>query len=83
MSKISKEELKVEMEKGASKITENDILKVIEEQEKIKEKFSKGPLAKFMGKVKVFIELLKDYINGNYKENLTVPKSLNNPKQLY
>jgi len=68
MSKVSKEELKAEMEKGASKITENDILKVIEEQEKIKEKFSKGPLAKFMDKVKVFIELLKDYINGNYKE---------------
>jgi len=67
-NEVSKEEAKKELEKNASKITEEDIVKVLEQKEKIQEKFTNGPLGKFMSEVKILMEMLKDYIDGNYKE---------------
>lgn len=52
-------------------INDEDIKKVIDNQDKIDEKLNeKGPLDRFFTDIKLFLGLLKDYYQGNYR---TIP----------
>lgn len=66
---ISKEEAMSRLKQDASKITDQDLQKLIEKADEIKNKFDeKGPLGRFIIDVKLMISLVQDYWNGNYKE---------------
>ena len=67
--RITEEQATEELKKGAEKITEDDLRKVLDKESDIEEKFSNNSsLKKFMNDVKLFFSLIQDYINGNYRE---------------
>lgn len=66
---ITEEEAMGRLKKDASKITDQDLERLIEKADEIKQKFDeKGPLGRFITDVKLMISLVKDYWNGNYRE---------------
>lgn len=53
----------------AKNLTENDIKRVMEKADNIKQTFeSKGPLGRFLRDAKLMMALLRDYRNGTYRE---------------
>ncbi|MBD3169246.1 MAG: DUF1232 domain-containing protein [candidate division Zixibacteria bacterium] len=55
--------------KGAKGISDKDIEKVTQRADEIKKKVkSKGPLNRFIEDVKLLLDLIKDYWNGNYRK---------------
>lgn len=69
MAEISKEEAEEVINKGAKNVTEDDIQKVLDKQNEIENKFKKnGPLARFVNDLKLLFAIIKDYINGTYRE---------------
>ena len=51
--------------------SEADAQNVFDNEDKIKDLSSKGPLKKYLDYIALFISMLKDYFKGNYKE---IPK---------
>lgn len=69
MSKISKETAGKEHNKRQKKFTEKDLDKILKAEENLKEKFkSQGKLKRFIDDIQVLFSMIKDYINGNYRE---------------
>lgn len=56
------------IEKRASKVTESDVEKVVDNSDSIRDKFEHaGPLGRYIGDVKLLISLVKDYWSGEYR----------------
>ena len=56
---------------GAEKVTNQDIEKVVEHADEIRQQFtSRGPLKRFVDDSKTLVALLKDYRAGNYRAAL-------------
>lgn len=57
------------IKQGASKIKEEDVKKVIDRAEEIKNKFKpSGPLGRFIEDFKLLLSILSNYWSGKYKE---------------
>lgn len=67
MEGITDEEAREVIRKGSRRITGDDIETVVERADDI-EKKTHGPLARFMGDIKLLIALVKDYWNKSYRE---------------
>jgi len=66
---MREEEAVEELKKGAKKITEDDLKKVLDKESEIEEKISSNnKLKKFLNDIKLFFSLIRDYVNGNYRE---------------
>ena len=65
---MNEESINNEFNKRKQHTTKDDLKKVLENEKKIKNKSQKGALAKFWDDIKLMYSLLKDYINGEYKE---------------
>lgn len=64
MSTINEEYVK----SGAEKVTSQDIEKVVEHADEIRQQFkSRGPLRRFVEDGKMLVSLLKDYRKGTYR----------------
>lgn len=67
MSTMSEEYVK----SGAEKVTSQDIEKVVEHADEIRQQFkSRGPLRRFVEDGKMLVSLLKDYRRGTYRAAL-------------
>jgi uncharacterized membrane protein YkvA (DUF1232 family) len=56
---------------GAEKVTNQDIEKVVEHADEIRQQFTtRGPLKRFVDDGKTLVALLKDYRAGNYRAAL-------------
>ena len=67
--KVSKEQANEALDKGAKNVTEEDIQKVLNKQEEIENKFNEnGPLGRFVADLKLLFSIIKDYVNGEYRE---------------
>jgi uncharacterized membrane protein YkvA (DUF1232 family) len=67
MSTMSEEYVK----SGAEKVTSQDIEKVVEHADEIRQQFkSRGPLRRFVEDGKMLVSLLKDYRRGTYRTAL-------------
>ena len=67
--KVSKEQANEALNKGAKKVTEDDLQKVLDKQEEIEEKFKgNGPLGRFVADLKLLFSIIKDYVSGEYRE---------------
>jgi uncharacterized membrane protein YkvA (DUF1232 family) len=65
LNKINEEFVK----KGAEKISDLDIKKVVDKADEIKDKFLKSKtLARFVEDVKLLLSLIKDYWTGRYRD---------------
>ncbi|MCX6558609.1 MAG: YkvA family protein [Candidatus Aminicenantes bacterium] len=55
--------------KGAKRITAEDVEKVLQKKREIEYKFEHaGPLGRFVADVKLFFSLVRDYMDGSYKK---------------
>ncbi len=64
-NKIGEELIK----EGSPKITEKDIVKVVDKSEDIQKKFrSRGPLQRFIEDARLLIAVVKDYWSGAYRK---------------
>jgi uncharacterized membrane protein YkvA (DUF1232 family) len=55
--------------KGAKRISAEDVEKVLQKKRQIEYKFEHaGPLGRFVEDVKLFFSLVRDYTNGSYKK---------------
>ena len=69
MTKITKETAGKEHEKRRKKFTEKDLDKILEAEENLKSKFkSQGRLKRFFEDIQILFSMIKDYINGSYRE---------------
>lgn len=69
MGNITRKRAEDELNKRAGKVTEADVVKVLEKEEAITRKFSRsGPLAKFMRDLRLFFDLLKSYWRKEYRK---------------
>ena len=67
-NKITKELAETQIKKGARKVTEEDLEKVLKKREEIEKKFSgEGPLGKFFADLKLLFGVIQDFMKGNYK----------------
>lgn len=68
-SSISDKEAREALEKGARNVSEEDLEKIVAHADNIEHTFqSHGPLKRFIEDVTLMISLIKDYINGEYRE---------------
>ena len=57
------------IKEGAPKITEKDIVKVVEKSDDIQKKFRvRGPLQRFIEDGRLLIAVVKDYLAGKYRK---------------
>lgn len=69
MKKITKEQAEESVRKGAKKVTEEDLVKVLQKRDEIEKKFKgEGPLGRFIADLKLLFAIIKDYTNGQYRE---------------
>ncbi len=69
MSKPNQKEAEEELKRGAENVTKEDFQKVLNKKKEIEDKFkSNGPLGRFISDLKILFALVKDYIDGNYRE---------------
>jgi len=69
MAKPNREEAEEELKRGAEKVTEEDFHKVLNKKKEIEEQFrGNGPLGRFISDLKILFALVKDYIDGEYRE---------------
>jgi len=68
MEEKKKQEIREEFKKQIEKITEKDLERVLEKREEIERKVKKGPLGKFIEDVRLFFELISDFISGKYRD---------------
>lgn len=69
MAKMNKKRAEQELNRGSKKIGEEDLRKVVEKQKEIEDKFKgNGPLGRYIKDVKLLVSIIKDYVNGVYRE---------------
>lgn len=69
VDKISEEQARQRLHEDASKVTEDDVGRVLDKSEAIQEKFKRqGPLERFWHDAKLMLSLLKDYWSGRYRD---------------
>ena len=68
MDERKREKVREEFKKQIEKVKPEDIEEVLKKKEEIEEKVRKGPLKKFLEEVKLFFELLADFLSGRYRE---------------
>lgn len=69
MSIFSEEKAKEEHRKRTENFDKDDVSTVINEEDKILEKFeNKGKLKRYMDDAKILFSLVRDYASGNYRE---------------
>ena len=69
MGKVSEEDIKEEYSKRTENFDEKDVAKVIDEEEKILNKFeSKGKLKRYLDDAMLLFSLVKDYASGAYRD---------------
>jgi uncharacterized membrane protein YkvA (DUF1232 family) len=57
------------IKEGSPKITEKDVVKVVEKSDEIERKFrSRGPLQRFIDDGKLLISAIQDYWSGKYRK---------------
>jgi len=61
-------EVEKEFKKQVEKVTPEDLKKVLKKREEIEEKVEKGVLRRFLEEVKLFFELISDFVSGRYRE---------------
>jgi uncharacterized membrane protein YkvA (DUF1232 family) len=67
MEKFTKEQVEEEFGKYTRNVTEDDVSDILDKENDILNK-AHGPLEKFGSNIKLLFSVLKDYVNGNYKE---------------
>ena len=67
MAKFTEEQAEKEFERYSRNVTEDDVSGVLDKEEAILGK-AHGPLEQFAQKIKLLFSLVKDYVNGSYKE---------------
>ena len=69
MAKVIKEQAEKKLEEDAGKVTEEDLAKVLNKQKEIEDKFkTDGPLGRYIGDLKLLFAIVKDYMNGSYRD---------------
>lgn len=68
MEEFDKSKAEEALKKGASKVSEKDIEKVLNRKKDIEDKFDGNILSKYLDEVKMFFSLIKDYWNKDYRE---------------
>lgn len=69
MAKVTKKQAEEELKEKSGKVTEEDLEKVLNRQKDIEDKFKTGgPLGRYIEDVKLLFSIIKDYVNGNYRE---------------
>ncbi|MGZ6316201.1 MAG: YkvA family protein [Anaerolineales bacterium] len=57
------------IKEGSPKVTEKDIVKVVDKSQEIQKKFSsRGPLQRFIEDARLLIAVVKDYWSGAYRK---------------
>ena len=64
---FTKEQAEEEFDRCLKNVTEDDVSKVLEKEKAILGK-AHGPLEKFAENIKLLFSVIKDYVNGSYKE---------------
>lgn len=68
MKQISQKEAEKELKKGAEKVSEKDLAKILDRREEIEKKFSgNGPLGRFVADLKLLFSIIQDYLKGEYR----------------
>ena len=67
MAKFTEEQAEEEFNRYSRNVTEDDISGVLDKEEAILGK-AHGPLEQFAQKIRLLFSLVKDYVNGSYKE---------------
>jgi uncharacterized membrane protein YkvA (DUF1232 family) len=67
MADFTQKQAEEEFEKYARNVSEDDVSGVLEKEKDITGK-AHGPLEKFAQEIKLFFSIIKDYVNGTYKE---------------
>jgi uncharacterized membrane protein YkvA (DUF1232 family) len=67
MAKFTEEQAEEEFANYTRNVTEDDVSGVLDKEEAILGK-AHGPLEKFAHNIKLLFSVVKDYVNGNYKE---------------
>lgn len=69
MENVSNEQAEREHKKSKDNFKEKDFKKILDEGEKLKDKFKENSkLNKYFEEFKLLFSLIKDYFNGNYRE---------------
>ncbi|SEF67530.1 uncharacterized membrane protein YkvA (DUF1232 family) [Marinobacterium mangrovicola] len=69
MTKITKEQANEELKKRSQQVTEEDVDTVLNKQKEIEDKFKTGgPLGRYIEDLKLLFAIVKDYVNGSYRE---------------
>lgn len=69
MAEISKQQADEALKNGAKNVTEDDLQKILKKQKEIEDKFKgNGPLGRFVTDLKLLFAIIKDYVNGEYRE---------------
>lgn len=65
-----KKKIQDKVNDNSKKVNEEDVKKTLENEHRIKEKIKSVPsqFKKLIAQVKLFLELVKDYANGSYRE---------------
>ena len=67
MAKFTDKQAEEEFAKYSKNVSEDDVSGILDKEDKILGK-ARGPLEKFAQNIKLLFSLVKDYVNGSYKE---------------
>ena len=67
MAKFTDEQAEEEFAKYSKNVSEDDVSGVLDKEDKILGK-ARGPLEKFARNIKLLFSVVKDYVNGSYRE---------------
>jgi uncharacterized membrane protein YkvA (DUF1232 family) len=68
MAEVTKQQAEEQLKKGAKTVTEEDLKKVLNKRDEIKEKFkNNGPLGRFVADLKLLFSIIQDYVKGEYR----------------
>jgi uncharacterized membrane protein YkvA (DUF1232 family) len=67
MAEFTDEQAEEEFAKYSKNVSEDDVSGVLDKEEEILSK-AHGPLEKFVQKIKLLFSMVKDYVNGSYRE---------------
>ena len=67
MAKFTDEQVEEEFSKYSNDVSEDDVSGVLDKEEEILGK-ARGPLAKFAQTMKLLFSVVKDYMNGSYRQ---------------
>ena len=67
MAEFTEEQAEEEFNRYSRNVTEDDVSGVLDKEEAILGK-AHGPLEQFAQKIRLLFSLVKDYVNGSYKE---------------